>query len=225
LSKTNIDETYSGGKEGSNNYIIQAATKRGTIMNYIFPNPERQPIKGETEHLVIGPFIFEFTKDSFNYTSRNEPNPRSGYEIKDNEDDIMFRVQITNHHSEELKINGFSHLSLIIPKQPTSGFHETEVCFFIVDSSSMHDNLVKYNKYNPLTIMPDQTAILKFGSNESYGNIFNIDNCLQGSGAGKNAAKTENLLTTFLVLFWEYGGSGEVIGQTIPFVSIYLPKY
>jgi hypothetical protein len=216
---------YPGGKEGKNTYIIQAISKRGTTMDYVYPNPERQPVKGETEHLVIGPFVFDFTSESFTYTSENKSTPQSAYEIRDDEDEITFLIKITNHHNDSMKINGNSYLSLVIPKQPASDFHETEVSFCIVNETSTYDNLIEYRDDSPLIVLPDQTVILKFASEEPFSDNFNDDDCLQGSGDGRNSPGTENLVTTFLVLFWEYGGSGEVLGQTIPFVSIHLPYY
>lgn len=217
--------TFPGGKEGENKYIIQAVTKRGTTMNYVYPNPEREPVKGETEHLVIGPFVFKFTSESFTYTSESKSTPHPGYNITDDEDELTFLVEITNHHNESMKINGYSYMLLVVPWQPTDNFHETELEFYIVDNSSTPHSLVKYDQDDPLVIRPDQTATLKFASEDPLDDDFNFDNCLRGRYPYDNDPRTENLVTTFLVLFWEYGGSGEVLGQTIPFVSIHIPEY
>jgi hypothetical protein len=217
--------TFPGGSKGETRYIIQAITTRGTTMSYHYPNPERQPIKGETDHLVIGPFIFDFTSESFTYTSASKSTPHPGYEIKDNEDKITFRVEITNHHNESMIINGYSYMLLVVPWQPTINFHETELDFFIVDNSSTPDSLVSYSPYNPLIVNPDQKVILKFASENPLDNDFNFNDCLQGRDPYDNNPGTENLVTTFLVLFWKYGDSGQVLGQTIPFVSIHLPEY
>jgi hypothetical protein len=225
------NETYSGGKEGTHNYIIQAATKRGTIMNYIYPNPEREPIKGETEHLVIGPFVFDFTSESFTYTSESKNVSQPGYEIRDDEKEITFLVEITNHHNVSMEINAFSYMLLVIPEQPTDSFHESEVEFYIVGENSTYDSLDSYDPINPLEVEPDQTTILKFAATEPKGSNFHptdppyTTGILQGYYNHDNPPGTENLVTTFLVLFWKYGETGEVLGQTIPFVSIYLPDY
>jgi hypothetical protein len=222
---------FSGGNSGNTKYIIQAVTERGTKMNYIYANPEREPIKGETEHLVIGPFVFDFTSESFTYTSESKNVSQPGYEIRDDEKEITFLVEITNHHNVSMEINAFSYMLLVIPEQPTDSFHESEVEFYIVGENSTYDSLDSYDPINPLEVEPDQTTILKFAATEPKGSNFHptdppyTTGILQGYYNHDNPPGTENLVTTFLVLFWKYGETGEVLGQTIPFVSIYLPDY
>jgi len=218
---------FPGGHDEKKEYLIQAVTTRGQTFNYQYPNPERDPIKGETKHLVIGPFVFNFTSTSFTYTSEDKETPQPGYEIMDNETNITFYVKIKNHHNESMEINDYSYMLLVIQEQDTQepSFHESELYFYIVNDTSTQNDLDRYDSNHPIVIASNQIATLKFASKTPLGNDFNDGECLQGISPHDNDAGTENLITTFLVLFWEYGESGEVMGQTIPFVAIHIPNY
>jgi hypothetical protein len=129
-----------------------------------------------------------------------------------------------------MKINGYSYLLLVIPEQPTDSFDETEVQFHIVNNTSEYNDPTPYSRSTKQIVASGENATLKFAANNFFGSEFHqpdpdTTGVLQGSTAHRNDPGTENLVTTFLVLYWEYGDTGEVLGQTIPFVSIHLPWY
>jgi hypothetical protein len=221
-SPQKCDETwiFPGGYEGTTSYIIQMITERGTKIDYIHPNPGRMNIKMGTELITIGPFIFEFTGSSFTYTSNQNPTCKTAWEIQDNEDEIIFYITLKNNSEKTVTMNGYSYLSLVIPRQPLSDFREVEVFFYLVNKESTPEFLVAYDPSTPILVGPEEYVVFKFASSDPLGASFNQDNCLRG----ENNLGTENLVTTFLVLFWEYNESGETLGLTIPFVSIYLPQ-
>jgi hypothetical protein len=222
-SPQKCDETwiFPGGYEGTTSYIIQMITERGTKIDYIYPNPGRMNIKMGTELITIGPFIFEFTGSSFTYTSNFHSSRQTAWEIQDYEDNIMFYIILKNNCDKSVEMNGFSYLSLVIPSQPLSNFIEVEVPFYLVDEESTKESLIAYDPSNPVVIGPGEYVVFKFAASVPLGASFNRDNCL----SAQNDPGTENLVTTFLVLFWEYSESGETLGLTIPFVSIYIPQY
>ena len=218
-----LNETwiFPGGYNKTKSYIIQVITERGTIADYVFPNPSRENIKGGTELLFIGPFQFKFAERSFTFTSREQNVKQPAWEIVDSEDRITFYIELKNNSEDKIIMNGHSYLSLIIPDQPISNFHEVERSFYLVDINSVQDALISYDSSTPLEIEPDETITIIFASSNPFSSNYNVNNCLRAN----NEAGTENLVTTFLVLFWEYEGTSETFGLTIPFVSIHIPEY
>jgi hypothetical protein len=156
----------------------------------------------------------------------------------DNASDITFNIKITNYGEESITINGLSYLELIVHEvddacsPSNSGCFESEIYFYIVDPASTSTGLVAYNRNDPIIVNPDETTILKFASTEAYESNFHEPGILQGykepddnGNYHYNPPGTENLLWSFIALFWEYPGTGRVYGKTIPFTAVHLEEY
>jgi hypothetical protein len=229
-----INQTFPEGYKGTKSYKIQLITSRGTIIDHQFPRPVPPP--PEIMTVFIGPFHFGFDPESFNFTSAVHTQPVGAWEMYDNASDITFNIKITNYGEESITINGLSYLELIVhevydacsPGNP--GCYESEIYFYIVDPTSTNTNLVAYNRTDPIIVNPDETTILKFASDEPFGPDFHepqdpTTGILQGYPDHHNPEGTENLLWSFIALFWEYPGTGRVYGKTIPFTAVHLEGY
>jgi hypothetical protein len=236
---TGLSQTFPGGYKETQAYRIQLVTSRGTIIEHLFPRPVPPP--PEIMTVFIGPFHFGFDTESFNYTSSVQTAPTGAWEMRDDAEDITFNIKITNYGDESITINGLSYLELVVHEvedacsPSNSGCYESEIYFYIVDPSSTQDNLVAYNKTDPIIVEPDETTILKFASTEAYKSNFHEPGILQGYKDCSpcspdpvyhyNPPGTENLLWSFIALFWEYPGTDRVYGKTIPFTAVHLEEY
>jgi hypothetical protein len=229
-----LSQTFPGGYKGTQSYKIQLITSRGTIIEHLFPRPVPPP--PEIMTVFIGPFHFGFDPESFNFTSSIQTSPSRAWEMRDDAENITFNIKITNYGDESIEINGLSYLELIIHEvenacSPTeSGCFESEVYFYIVDPSSTADSLVAYDSDDPIIVDPEETTILKFASSQAFGSEFHepdygTTGILQGYYGHNNPPGTENLLWSFIALFWKYPGTERVYGKTIPFTAVYLKPY
>jgi hypothetical protein len=231
-----INQTFSHSYNGTKSYKIQLITSRGTIIEHQFPRPVPPPF--EIMRILIGPFHFEFDSESFSYTYGVETIPVGAWEMYDNATNLVFNVKITNFGEESIEIIGQSYLELIIHEvynactPENRGCYESEIYFYLVNSSSTPSNLVSYNNSSPIVVEPDKSTILKFASNESYKDFFHEPGILQGykikGGDGNfhnNSAGTENLLWSFIALFWKYPNTNSTYGKTIPFTAVHLREY
>jgi hypothetical protein len=209
--------SFPGGHAQTANYTIQLVSSRGSVFDWDFPRPGEAP-KHDTRHIVVGPFVFDLTKESFRYTSEAQPTAIPAWEMDDSEDEITFYVDVTNFSDKTVEVNGFSYLLVIIQEQPVSSFNEDEVYFYIVDPTSTPDNIEPYVPDNPQRIGPGESATLKFAARSALEENFNSDNVLRGL----NDPGEENLPITFLVTFWRDVGGGTFSGHTIPFAVIHL---
>lgn len=226
---TGIDEVFPGGYKGTKSYKIQLATSRGTIIEHQFPRPVPPP--PEIMTVFIGPFHFGFDPESFNFTSAIHTEPVGAWEMRDDESKITFNIKITNYGEESIAINGLSYLELIVHEVEdacgpnNSGCFESEIYFYIVDPSSTPENLTPYDSDDPIIVNPDETTVLKFASKEPYKADFHPTGILRGYYPHDNDPGTENLLWSYIALFWRYPGTDRVYGKTIPFTAVYLEAY
>jgi hypothetical protein len=231
---TGLNQSFPGGYKGKQSYKIQLVTSRGTIIEHLFPRPVPPP--PEIMTVFLGPFHFSFDPESFNYTSSVQTSPYGAWEMRDDAEDITFNIKITNYGDESIEINGLSYLEFIIHEvedacSPSeSGCFESEVYFYIVDPSSTAETLVAYDPDDPIIVDPEDTTILKFASSQAFGSNFHqpdigTTGILQGYDGHNNSPGTENLLWSFIALFWKYPGTERVYGKTIPFTAVYLKPY
>jgi hypothetical protein len=218
-----IDQIFPGSYDQSESYQIQIITKRGTIVEYRHPRPIPLPKKIMTQ--FIGPFFFDLNEDSFKITSQTHSDPVTAYEMRDDESNLMFWLQVTNYGEENIELNGLSYIELIIHEIGINTVFESEVYFYLVDSSSESNSLVAYDKLNPVVVESGETTILKFASKQAFHDDFNQAGILQGYIPHNNEPGTENLLWSYIALFWRYEDSSSVYGKTIPFVAIHLEPY
>jgi hypothetical protein len=226
---TGFSQTFPGGYKETQAYRIQLITSRGTIIEHLFPRPVPPP--PEIMTVFLGPFHFGFDSESFNFTSSIHTSPSGAWEMRDDAEDITFNVKITNYGDESIEINGLSYLEIIVHEVEdacspcNSGCFESEIYFYIVDPSSTIGNLVSYNPDDPIVVGPDETTILKFASREAYKDDFHPEGVLRGFDPHDNEPGTENLLWSFIALFWRYQGTDRVYGKTIPFTAVYIEPY
>jgi hypothetical protein len=229
-----LSQNFTEGYKGLQSYKIQLITARGSIFEHKFPPPVPPP--PEIMTVFLGPFHFGFDTESFKFTSSIHTEPAGAWEMFDNATKITFNVKITNYGKESISINGLSYLEVVVHEVEdacspcNSGCYESEIYFYIVGQESSSTYLVAYNKNDPIIVQPDETIVLKFASNKAFGSEFHepsgsLDGILQGYEGHSNPAGTENLLWSFIALFWEYQGTGKVYGKTIPFTAVHLKGY
>jgi hypothetical protein len=238
---TNIEQVFPGSFEGTSSYIVQVLTTRGTIKSLQHPPLETEytPVINK---IYSGPFEFDQETPSFRYTSEDmdgntwvegifESNytdnpiyPELAYKLKDCYDHIVYSISFKNVENRTVEIHASSFLLIIVPQ--IGGTGETELYNYIVDPESNSNNLIQYNHSGSdyeQSIVPGQTGVFKFASLNARGEEFVYNNSLRGFQG--NDPETENLLTTFLVIFWRFQGTEIRFGQTIPLGSIHLDPY
>jgi len=225
----NLETKFKGAYNETQSYQIQLITKRGTILEVRHPRPIPLPKIIMTQ--VIGPFFFDVNEESFKITTQDNSEPVTGYEMRDDVSELMFWIQVTNYGDESIELNGLSYIELIIHEVEgacspyNSGCFESEVYFYLVDPASDGTDIIPYNKNDPIVLGPDESTTLKFAASQAYTSFYNPSNILQGYPPHDNDDGTENLLWSYIALFWKYTDSSRVFGKTIPFTAIHLKPY
>jgi hypothetical protein len=233
----NIEQVFTGGFEGTTSYVVKIYTTRGTVKSLQHPPPEKEytPVINK---IYSGPFEFDQESPSFKYTSRdmdgyledersysdNPTNPKPAYELMDCYDRIVYSIEFKNVENRTIEIHASSFLLIIVPQ--IGGTGETELYNYIVALESDSNNLTRYDQWGSdygQSIAPGDLGVIKFGSRESRGEQYMYNNTLRGFQG--NDAGDENLLTTFMIIFWRFQGTSIRFGQTIPLGSIHLEPY
>jgi hypothetical protein len=234
MHECNFTEGYKGTKK----YVIQVLTSRGTITSYQYP-PLAKEYRQVYNKIISGPFEFDQEKVTFSFTSQdidgdttswdnvyekcytdNPLIPQKAYNMCDCYDNIVYHVTLKNVENRTVEIHSSSFLLIVVPLVGATG--ETELYNYIVSNSSDSTNLESYNGYKEM-IPPGGDRTLKFGCTQQEGNEFLPTNSLRGY-QGNNPG-TENLATTYLILFWKFSGTNETYGQTTPLAAIHIDKY
>jgi len=147
---------------------------------------------------------------------------QQAYAMYDYYDHLVFEVSLKNVVDQPIQIHQSSFLLVIVPAYQSTG--ETELYHYIVNKASNSYGLIGASEYTP-PIQPNKTGILKFAAKSQGGNQFLYNNSLRGYQTPCERCideKHENLLTTYMVIFWKYEGTETKFGQTTPLGSIRL---
>lgn len=203
-------------------YLIKIVTERGNIVTQTF-EPLIEP--GTGGNFNAGPFVLIFSDQSFQYTSNNNPTvPQSAFEIDNDNTRIVFSIQVKNQAAENIQISSLSFYLVVVRELLGSGVPgstENERYFHIVGSGSdsTSSGLVAYPDYSQ-TLQSGETAVLKFGaSSVGLGGSSFLSYPLRNGGSAGHE-NYDNLLWTFLVLFWRYEGTSNRFGQTVSYTAI-----
>ncbi len=204
------------------NYVIKAVTERGNIVSQLV-QPAIAP--GTGGDFSAGPFVLIFSDDSFQYTSNNNPTTaEAAFQTDNDRNRIVYQIKVKNQAGESIQISSLSFFMVVVRELLGSGAPgntEDERYFHIVGntSDSTSYGLVAYPDYSQ-TILSGETATLKFGASSVGlgGNNFLSYPLRNGGSAGHETY--DNLLWTFLVIFWRYEGSTNRFGQTIAYTAI-----
>lgn len=243
---TAITQDFPGGFEGTKRYVIQVLTTRGTITSIQHP-PLQKEYRPVINKIYSGPFEFSQEEPSFSYTSKdmdgnldvwdeyrdtwvhersyidNPINPEPAYELMDCYDHLVYSVSFKNVENRTIEIHASSFLLIIVPQIDGTG--ETELYHYIVDKNSNSHSLIPYDINGDFAqdIAPGETGNLKFACKNPRGNEFLYNNSLRGFQG--NYPGDENLITTYMIIFWRFQGTDIKFGQTIPLGSIHLKPY
>jgi hypothetical protein len=243
-----IVSEFSGSFEGTTRYVVQVLTSRGTVSSIQHPPLERE-YRPVINKIYSGPFEFDQEVASFKYTTKDmdggllhecyyygyhsfeEPsysgteNPvdsRAAYEMYDFYDHLVFEVNLKNVENRTIEIHQSSFLLVIVPAYQSTG--ETELYHYIVGPNSNSTQLESATEYTE-TIAPGERKNLKFAARTQGGTQFLYNNSLRGYQSDcERCVKNEheNLLTTFLVIFWKFQDTNIKFGQTIPLGSVHI---
>lgn len=210
-----ILDVFPGGYEETVGYVIQLWSERGTVSSYKYP-PLPKEYRLISNKLYSGPFEFDQEISSFQYTSEANPvTPQPAYEMYDYFDQIIYEIKLKNVENRTVEIQATSFLLIIVPQ--IAGTGETELYNHIVDQSSSSNVIISYVDYSQ-PVIPGEIAVLKFGCQTPRGTDFLPDNSLLGYQG--NSYDVENLVTTYLIIFWKFQDTTIAFGQTIPLASI-----
>lgn len=204
------------------NYVIKIVTERGNIVSKLV-EPAIAP--GTGGDFDAGPFVLIFSDGSFQYTSdNNEVTPETAFQIDNDRRRMIFHISVKNQAAQSIEISSLSFYMVVVRELLGSGLPgstEDERYFHIVGgaSTSASSGLVAYSDYSQ-TIESGETAILKFGATGAGlgGNNF-LSYPLRNSGSAGHETY-DNLLWSFLVIFWRYEGSSNRFGQTVSYTAI-----
>jgi len=231
---SHLSTTFPGAYEGSTSYIIQILSERGTTTSYLFPPIERE-YQVVTNKYYSGPFEFNLDSSSFRYTSkdidgssRNErqynDNPIASvpaFQMNDFYDNIVYEIKLKNVNNRTVEIQASTFFLVIVPQIDGTG--ETELYNYIVSQESNSNELIGYASDYSQSIESGESSVLKFGSRYPRGDTFLYPNSLRGYQG--NERGSENLLTTYLIIFWRFQDTTSSFGQTIPLGSILVEGY
>jgi hypothetical protein len=216
-------ETPFGGLNPELNYLIKVVTERGNVVMKLLEPVVEAGTGGE---FTAGPFNLIFSNQSFQFTSSSFPTtPKVAFQIDNDNASILFWIQIQNQAGRPIQISKQSFFLVEVrhldgPGDP--GSTEYERYFHITNSTSTSSGLVAYNPDYNQVISSGETATLKFGAKTVGGTSFlNPEGEYQPlQGDDDNGNSYENLLWTFLVIFWRYEGDLDTFGQTIAYAAI-----
>lgn len=220
-STTIITETIEG-VDPDLNYLIKIVTERGNVAKKLY-EPGIQP--GTGGEFIGGPFLLEFSAEAFRYTSDNNPaSPATAFEIDNDRNDIVFWIKFNNRATRGIQISQHSFFLVVVrdlESQGNPGNMEYERYFHVVDPTSDSSGLDAYSPDYMQTIPSGEDATLKFGAETVGGTSFLGSEPLHASGDDF----WENLLWTFIVIFWRYEPTIEdpnppTFGQTIAYAAI-----
>jgi hypothetical protein len=136
--------------------------------------------------------------------------------------DVVFSVNVTNFSESNVSISINTFMLVVVPQLDGTG--ESELYMYIVHPDSTSDNLIAYPSDYSQVIQAGESAVLKFAARQPGGDTFLPTSPPPLTGYQGNSIFEENLLTSFIVLFWRDDSSPtqDVFGTTVALGAIHV---
>jgi len=202
---TNVGQELEVQLSPERTYEVKLVTERGNIAVATYSWLDEVPPSVQ----AFGVFSLDWFY--FKYSSEQTNGIQVGAScINKSESYVAFYVKVINNYYEEITILSASMVMLMTA--------DGNFPFYIVENVGYDPQSIDpYNDGNPVTVEPQQTAVLTFAASESGEDEWAWAQSLPGIGTGQDEGAI-----AMIALVFEVGDSEEVQAQTLPFQALVL---
>jgi hypothetical protein len=200
-------------------YAMRIVTDRGSV----FPVTYSPLSWGVSPGFINTGFLtISFDPSSFLYTQGSSWTPLPAWDVPDNSDDIVWRIQVTNHGVNDVKLYKWSAMGFIKITSGQSGASSfNQKTFFVVGPNSCHGTQVtSYDVVsNPYIVPKNSQNDTQKGGSPTW--VFFAASQAGGSSTQSPEWNAPAEYMIFMVFYFLYG-STELYTQVIPFAGVHF---